>query len=230
MKTKITLLALGSVFLMLTSSSQAQISESEQSVNVLAVQCSVSSGFSRADFDDYSRRLAKTLALLSPAQQTRVFGYLPQPGATMDSGGDDLPASPGQLLAQKSSGETGSSALDGLVSLVGGLNAAVSGNTSAKSAPVYAAASISHPEASKTAAASVSPIPLSSTVTAGDALPETKPAADGGESLTTAAAVTNADATKQKFSWDAVLAWFKQAGSAYEDGNLKAFLQGDTGN
>lgn len=229
MNTKITLLALGGVFL-INSSLQGQISESEQSVNVLAVQCSVSSGFSRADFDDYSRRLAKTLALLSPAQQTRVFGYLPQPGATMDSGGDDLPASPGQLMAEKNSGETGSGALDGLVALVGGLNAAVSGNTSSKSVPVYGAASISQPEATTTVAASVSPTPISGTVTAGDALPESKPVEADGESLSSVAAATKADATKPKFSWDAVIAWFKEAESAYEAGTLKAFLQGDTGN
>lgn len=67
----------------------AQIADNDASMNVLAVQCAVSSGFSADEYEDYCRRLAKTLSLLSSAQQTRVFGYLPMPGAA--SLGDSEP-------------------------------------------------------------------------------------------------------------------------------------------
>jgi uncharacterized protein (DUF58 family) len=60
--------------------SHAQIANNDASMYVLAVQCAVSSGFSASEYEDYGRRLAKTLSLLSSAQQTRVFGYLPMPG------------------------------------------------------------------------------------------------------------------------------------------------------
>lgn len=63
------------------AASDAQIADNEASVSVLAVQCAVSSGFSASEYEEYCRRLAKTLSLLSSDQQTRVFGYLPMPGA-----------------------------------------------------------------------------------------------------------------------------------------------------
>jgi len=57
--------------------SEAQIRDNEASANVLAVQCAVSSGFSTQGYEEYCRSLAKTLSRLSPAQQVKVFGYLP---------------------------------------------------------------------------------------------------------------------------------------------------------
>lgn len=57
----------------------AQIRDDEQSTNYLAVQCAMSSGRNAADFEEYGRKLAKTVAFLSPGQQARVFGYVPQP-------------------------------------------------------------------------------------------------------------------------------------------------------
>lgn len=57
----------------------AQIQDDAQSTNFLAVQCAMSSGRSAADFEEYGRKLAETVAHLSPGQQKRVFGYVPQP-------------------------------------------------------------------------------------------------------------------------------------------------------
>ncbi len=60
-------------------SSQAQISDDAPSQSLLAVQCSVSSGFPASNYGEYCRKLSKTVGLLSPGQQERVFGYVPQP-------------------------------------------------------------------------------------------------------------------------------------------------------
>lgn len=71
------------------SSARAQIRDNESSRAILAIHCAASSGFSAEDFEDYSRRLAKTIGMLNPQQQTRVFGFLPNPGgggAGSDSG------------------------------------------------------------------------------------------------------------------------------------------------
>lgn len=39
----------------------------------------MSSGRDSSNFEEYGRKLAKTVALLSPGQQKRVFGFVPQP-------------------------------------------------------------------------------------------------------------------------------------------------------
>lgn len=57
----------------------AQIRDDEQSASFLAVQCAVSSGGNAPNYEGYGRKLAKTLGLLTPAQQERIFGYVPQP-------------------------------------------------------------------------------------------------------------------------------------------------------
>ncbi|MDF1657255.1 MAG: hypothetical protein P1U58_06555 [Verrucomicrobiales bacterium] len=57
----------------------AQIRDDEQSTNYLAVQCAMSSGGDSASYEEYGRKLAKTVALLSAGQQERVFGYVPRP-------------------------------------------------------------------------------------------------------------------------------------------------------
>ncbi|MEM7601890.1 MAG: hypothetical protein AAF357_10810 [Verrucomicrobiota bacterium] len=57
----------------------AQIRDDESSTSYLATQCAVSAGGDAANYEEYSRRLAKTVALLSPGQQERVFGFVPQP-------------------------------------------------------------------------------------------------------------------------------------------------------
>lgn len=157
MRTKITLLSIGSSLILHAIPVQAQISEAESSINAIAIQCAVSSGFSTSGFEDYSRRLAKTLAMLSPAQQKRVFGYLPKPGATMEADGGNLSVSPGQQMAAAETGETGSGTLDGLVAFVGGINETLSGASAAKSAPIYAGVMINAPEASATASEPTDP-------------------------------------------------------------------------
>lgn len=121
----------------------AQIRENEASVAALAVQCSISSGFSAADYEDYCRRLAKTLGMLSGEQQTRVFGYLPQPVAAASSGSEA--GAPGAIgnsssgtgspnssnsgtPAAGSSGSSTPTETNALVNLVGGLNSLLDGN------------------------------------------------------------------------------------------------------
>lgn len=226
MKTKVTLFALCFSFSLLVAPARAQIGEGESSVNALAIQCAVSSGFSTDGFEDYSRRLAKTLALLSPAQQTRVFGFLPQPGGSMEADGGNLPVSPGQQMAAATSGETGSGTFDGLVALVGGINEALSGDSSTKTAPVYAAASINTPVANSTASASTAPVALTGSVADSDRL-EGSPTGEAGQLLASVDAAATSGSQQKKFSWSEALAWLKEAESAYKDGNLKEFLKGE---
>ncbi|MEM6280066.1 MAG: hypothetical protein AAF733_11340 [Verrucomicrobiota bacterium] len=57
----------------------AQIRDDESSATYLAAQCAISSGGDASAYEVYCRRLAKTVALLSPGQQKRVFGFVPQP-------------------------------------------------------------------------------------------------------------------------------------------------------
>ncbi|MCG8599087.1 MAG: hypothetical protein MI807_02995 [Verrucomicrobiales bacterium] len=61
-------------------SSFGQFSDDEASAQLLAVQCTVSSGFAGGDYVEYGKKLAKTLSLLSAAEQERVFGFMPRPG------------------------------------------------------------------------------------------------------------------------------------------------------
>lgn len=56
-----------------------QIRDTEGSATLLAMKCSASSGFSASGYEEYSRRLARTIGVLSGEQQRRVFGYLPTP-------------------------------------------------------------------------------------------------------------------------------------------------------
>ncbi len=120
----------------IAGSASAQIRDDESSQAVLAVQCAVSSGFSASDFEDYSRRLAKTLSLLTSSQQRKVFGYLPQPAAVSSIGADTTPAplSPSQGAIKEVVKDTDPGLL---VGLVGDLNNALSG-LNETSAAVYA--------------------------------------------------------------------------------------------
>lgn len=60
---------------------KAQIRDNESSVSFLAVHCALSGGGNADNYREYSTNLAKTVALLDTAQQERVFGFVPQPGA-----------------------------------------------------------------------------------------------------------------------------------------------------
>lgn len=92
MKPIVRSLLLPFLFSCVVSSASAQIRDDESSQTVLAVQCAVSSGFSASEFEDYSRRLAKTLSLLTSNQQKKVFGYLPQPAAVSSNEAEATPA------------------------------------------------------------------------------------------------------------------------------------------
>jgi len=113
-------------------SANAQIRDDESSKVVLAVQCAVSSGYSASDFDDYSRRLAKTLSLLTSSQQKKVFGYLPQPAAVSSNDADTTPIS---VSPERGSVKNTDPGL--LAGLVGDFNNALIGATDTTSA-VYA--------------------------------------------------------------------------------------------
>jgi hypothetical protein len=233
MKTKISLFTFGVILFLPGTPLLAQISDSEPSVNVLAVQCAVSSGYSPADFDDYSRRLAKTLALLSPTQQTRVFGYLPQPnGAMKGSLRPSAPASSptssvGSSAAAPAAEATAPGALDGLINLVGNINEAITGagSDSATATPVFAGtapeAAVSVPvtgnEIIAAASGAVASAPINGDLSLqASAEPATTTAATGAVGTTSPA---------KSGSWDALVAWFAAAQSAYDAGTLNEFLQ-----
>ena len=244
MKTKINLLAFGTVLFLFESPLFAQIGENEYSVSVIAMQCAVSSGYSASDFDDYSRRLAKTLSLLSPDQQKRVFGYLPQLNDAMKvkkGGSNALPTASGPILASGSEApktETpGAPAaapapadgpMDGLVALVGNFNKAISGSNSTPSSPVYAGADFN--EVAHTPVAGNQIAAASSGGLTED--PPTK--VPGRDTLAAASLPSATDASGQEraasgatkpSSWDALLSWFKAAENAYNSGTLKDFIQ-----
>lgn len=120
----------------------SQIRDDESSQVVLAVQCAVSSGYSASDFEDYSRRLAKTLSLLTSTQQRKVFGYLPQPAAVSSgdtqsaySPGRPTPADEAPVNTNPVPGADSKETDPGLLAgLVGDLNKALSGTSSASTA------------------------------------------------------------------------------------------------
>jgi hypothetical protein len=93
------------------STLSAQIRDNESSANALAIQCAVSSGFSAEDYEEYCRRLAKTIGMLSSAQQTRVFGYLPMAG----SGGAESVEAPVESETLTSAPKVGSTETIGVV-------------------------------------------------------------------------------------------------------------------
>lgn len=135
MKANNILLSIITVLYGVAGAAHAQIRDNQSSVAVLSVQCAVSSGSSVDAFNEYSGRLAKTLALLSSAQQTRVFGYLPQPGGFSEED-DIIPSSP-VVMPKESVPTAEAGALDNLVGLVGDFNTAMSGSGEGSSG-VYA--------------------------------------------------------------------------------------------
>lgn len=140
---KLVTVSLGILLLAATLSPvTAQIRENDASVTALAVQCSISSGYSADDYEEYCRRLAKTLGMLSGEQQTRVFGYLPQPVA---AGSESV--SPGTIgsvsigggnstSSGSDSGSSGHAETNALVSLVGEINGVLDGNVQANATVV----------------------------------------------------------------------------------------------
>lgn len=132
MKAIVRSVLLSLMFTGIGGSAYAQIRDDESSQAVLAVQCAVSSGFSASEFEEYSRRLAKTLSLLTSSQQKKVFGYLPQPAAVSSNNEDSAPITVSPDRDEKKESDPGL-----LVGLVGDFNNAMSG-TDPESSGVYA--------------------------------------------------------------------------------------------
>ncbi|MCB1203806.1 MAG: hypothetical protein KDN18_06080 [Verrucomicrobiae bacterium] len=148
------------LFVGLVSPASAQISENDASVAALAVQCAMSSGYSPEDYEEYCRRLAKTLGMLSGEQQTRVFGYLPQPVAATAAGSLATigNATAGSTTANSTSTTETSgniqASTNGLVDLVGTINSLLDGTASVQSSTVVAGSTLD-PNASNTTTVSV---------------------------------------------------------------------------
>ena len=225
----------------------SQIRDNDASQSVLAVQCAVSSGFSASDYEDYSRRLAKTLSLLSNDQQTRVFGYLPMPGAATlanDSGnGNELGANWGNVGSANADAQVSSPLGDGgtgpevaatqsspLLEAVAKFNSLFDGTAPLTSNPQSTASS-------QDSGAS-GPLTLASTVSAptvGNTTTTNLPTGQEASTATTSngtgstpTSSTSADSTAKKpaANWQALMAWFEAAEAAYKAGTLSSFLKG----
>src|SRR6056297_1557408 len=81
MKVLLYLALAGTLATVAITEADAQIRDNEASTHFLAAQCAASGGGVAGNYTDYSRKLAKTIALLEPKQQERVFGFVPQPVA-----------------------------------------------------------------------------------------------------------------------------------------------------
>ncbi len=79
------------------------VADDDASAEFIAAQISLNSGGDPASYEGYSRRLARTLSLLTPAQQMRVFQ--PAPGAPSDPETADL-APPQMSTAESAFGST----------------------------------------------------------------------------------------------------------------------------
>ena len=157
---------------------KAQIVNDEGSASALAIQCAVSSGYPASNFQNYSKGLAMTLALLNGEQQVRVFGYLPQPSSV--NGGMKPKAPAGNAKAAA----TTASASGGLVDLVGSLNAALTGSAPSSAGYYGATAPVASPG---------EPTPVVNTPTTVVADPVTATAVDKAPSPKTPAPTTGAD-------------------------------------
>jgi hypothetical protein len=119
----------------------AQIRNDESSISVLAIQCSMSSGYPASGFPDYSTGLAKTLSLLDGDQQQRVFGYIPKPGSfSLAQAKKAATATASAAMASKGTPAAGSSipGVDALTAMVGSVNQSLFGASDVP-APVIAA-------------------------------------------------------------------------------------------
>lgn len=121
---------------LLVSTANAQIRDNESSQNLLAVQCAVSSGLPASNYEDYCRKLAKTVGLLDATQQERVFGFLPRPVAlnTDDGSGSDGGSGVTFFTPATISGGTSGSSTPGtvdnpLVDAVGNFNESLFGES-----------------------------------------------------------------------------------------------------
>lgn len=125
MKRLILLLLFVGALLGLPLVSEAQIGENDSSAEYIAIQCAISSGNLASDYLEYGHSLAKTLSLLDPAQQERIFGSIPQPGGKSSATGKASGAS------TDSTAEAGSApTTNPLIDAVGALNKLLTGGES----------------------------------------------------------------------------------------------------
>ena len=68
------------------SRAHAQIGEDDSSVNYLAIQIGASAGIAAENYQQYARKLAKTMSHLNSGQQARVFGFVPKPVGSLALG------------------------------------------------------------------------------------------------------------------------------------------------
>jgi hypothetical protein len=222
------------------AASDAQIRDNDASMSVLAVQCAMSSGFSASEYEDYCRRLAKTLSLLSSAQQTRVFGYLPMPGAaslgdeepvTSGAGSTESgPTAPAESSPQPASAPATTAPSNSLLDMVGRFNSLFDGTgstgstTSTPLVSLDAGASVGS-TTTTTAAASV--LGNTTTVAAATTLPVDSSAAPvAGTNTTSNVGMASTQPTKPSGGWSSLKAWFEAAEAAYKAGTLSSFLKG----
>lgn len=234
--------------LAIPAASDAQIADNDASISVLAVQCAVSSGFSASEYEDYCRRLAKTLSLLSSAQQTRVFGYLPMPGAA--SLGDSAPeastagsaegnaqtpaegAGVNEVGAKETTPATAPSQSNSLLDMVGRFNSlfdgtASSSNGSSASNPLISLEASASLGSTTTTAATATVLGNSTTVASTVSLPDTTAttpvtSTNSGSNSGT----SNAQPAGSSGGWSSLMAWFEAAEAAYKSGTLSSFLKG----
>ncbi|MBL9158767.1 MAG: hypothetical protein JNJ70_14915 [Verrucomicrobiales bacterium] len=229
------------------ATSFSQIRDNEASQSVLAVQCAVSSGFSARDYEDYCRRLAKTLALLSSEQQTRVFGYLPMPGAASmgaeDSGGnlntgnqgnaEESAKSPLNQVGSNSDAAPPSPETNSLVDMVGKFNSLFDGTASASTNPIsvgveVAASSGGTTEGTNVAGTGTATTPLTGNLTtsAGTTTEAVGGVSTGATGSTGTSGTSGSVSAPKSSGWSSLVAWFQAAEAAYNAGTLSSFLKG----
>lgn len=219
----------------------AQIRDNDASVATLAVHCAVSSGFSANDYEDYCRSLAKTLSLLSNAQQTRVFGYLPMASGSLGSNSGETGKVPNPNGNPSTETNGSENATDGagnpVTSPAEGHNEAV-GNTppSASSPDNGREGGESQPvsqgdDDSNFLLDLVKKINETLDGTLGTASPIVAGSADPvtalTEQLANDLAGNNSPAAQNSFTREAVTRWLRDFEAAYRSGGLRSFLFGN---
>lgn len=223
----------------------SQIRDNEASQSVLAVQCAMSSGFSARDYEDYCRRLAKTLSLLSSEQQTRVFGYLPMPGAASlgaaSADGSLKPAEQGNSgnlanaplnqVGGKTDNALAAPESNSLVDMVGKFNSLFDGTASASNSPISAGVEVAASTGGTTGgidagATLTANTPLTGNVTTSAATETVGNTSTGSTGATTASGTSGTTSAAKTSGWSSLVAWFQAAEAAYKAGTLSSFLKG----
>lgn len=217
------------------AAADAQIADNDASISVLAVQCAVSSGFSASEYEDYCRRLAKTLSLLSSDQQTRVFGYLPMPGAASlgnSEAGANAIAVPGEA-GNSDSAATTPTPSNSLLDMVGRFNSLFDGTASTTGGSTTAGSlnsldvSASEGATTTTTTATATVLGNATTVESATSLPvDSANVPDVGANAGTSNGTATTGGGKSSGGWSSLMAWFEAAEAAYKSGTLSSFLRG----